>query len=78
MPRPRLLTSISSATGWTLVVVQHGASYRVGTLSSHGRVVPLADSTYATYAAAQARLEQEAQQRRRAAANTTDGGARRP
>jgi len=65
MTRPTILTTITTAQGWSCLLYRQGTTYPVGVLSSHRRPIPLADSAYATYAAAHDRLLQEAQQRHR-------------
>ena len=63
MSRPHTCTTLRAPDGWTLAIVEHAGQYVVGTLSSHLRVVPLAEARYATYGAAHDRLEAEWRQR---------------
>lgn len=57
--RTTILTTRQDALGNTLCVYRQDRAYRVGSVSSHGRPIPLALSTFWTYEAALIRLQQE-------------------
>ena len=68
--RRKILVTQRDAWGNTLCIYRHEGSYRVGTVSSHGRPIPLAQAQYLTYEHALTRLQDEAQ-RRQALVTTT-------
>jgi hypothetical protein len=72
---PHILSTTRDAFGNTLGIALQQALYCVGTVSSHGRFVPLAKATYSTLARAEARLRQELAERQAAlsAPHTTEG-----
>ena len=76
----QILATTRDAFGNTLCIALQQAMYRVGTLSSHGRFVPLAKATYSTLARAEARLRQELAARHAtvAALRNTHAGATSP
>ena len=61
--RARILVTQRDAWGNTLCVYRHDRAYQVGTVSSHGRPVPLAQAQFWTYEAALTRLQEETRQR---------------
>lgn len=64
--RPKILTTQRDAWGNTLCITRQDGAYQVGTVSSHGRPIPLPQAQLWTYDAALTRLEMETQQRKTA------------
>ena len=61
--RAKILITQHDAWGNTLCIYRHEGRYNVGTVSSHGRPIPLAQAQFRTYEHALTRLQDEAQQR---------------
>jgi hypothetical protein len=66
MARTTIITRQPDALGNTLCIYRHSSTpgaYFVGTISSHGRCIPLAQAQCWTYAQAETRLRHELAQR---------------
>ena len=68
--RAKILVTQRDAWGNMLCIYRHEGSYHVGTVSSNGRPIPLAQAQFWTYEHALSRLQDEAQ-RRQALVTTT-------
>ena len=61
--RRKILVTQRDAWGNTLCIYRYEGRYHVGTVSSHGRPIPLAQAQCSTYEHALTRLQDEAQRR---------------
>jgi hypothetical protein len=65
MARITIITQQQDALGTTLCIYRQQGAYHVGTVSSQGRCIPLAQATFWTYRSAADRLRHELAERQR-------------